>query len=232
MDYECDVGYEKAATTGKCQQIPDYEKKMTLAIKEDQSAQCETYGYYQITQGYRRIPGNRCYGGLDLNPETYSCSLVGGFFTLRTFLYLAIIGLACYYGWPVIEALIIVLPIPDPKEIWAKVKSCLTGSVQSLSQTSRSASIAKKGPYARDFNQAPDTLGESDEEDDIGKVPKLQAHRKEAGKKSSGLSYGDSDDDENEEKDQTQLITLDGATPNPVGLRDRTQSAAENIPKL
>ena len=63
-------------------------------------------------------------------------------------------------------------------------------------------------------------------------MPKLQAHRKEAGKKSSGLSYGDSDDDENEEKDQTQLITLDGATPNPVGLRDRTQSAAENIPKL
>jgi hypothetical protein len=29
MDYECDVGYEKAATSGKCQQIPDYEKKMT-----------------------------------------------------------------------------------------------------------------------------------------------------------------------------------------------------------
>ena len=203
---------------------------MASAIKEDQSAQCETYGYYQITQGYRRIPGNRCYWGLDLNPETSSCSLVGGFFTLRTFLYLAIVGLACYYGWPVIEALIIVLPIPDPKEIWAKVKGFLTGSMQSLSQTTRSASIAKKGPYARDFNQAPDTLGESDEEDDIGKVPKLQGgHRKEAGKKSSGLSYGDSDDNENEEKDQTQLITLDGTT---VGLRDRTQSAAENIPKL
>jgi len=84
----------------------------------------------------------------------------------------------------------------------------------------------KKGPYARDFNQAPDTLGESDEEDDIGKVPKLQPRN---AKKSSGLSYGDSDEDE--EKDQTQLITLDGASSSAIS-RDRTQSAAENIPKL
>ncbi len=86
----------------------------------------------------------------------------------------------------------------------------------------------KKGPYARDFNQAPDTLGESDEEDDIGKVPKLQP-RNAANKKSSGLSYGDSDEDE--EKDQSSLITLDGASSSAIS-RDRTQSAAENIPKL
>lgn len=39
------------------------------------------------------------------------------------------------------------------------------------------------------------------------------------------MSYGDSDDDE--ERDGTQLITLDGST-----NRDRTHSAADNIPKL
>lgn len=122
MDYECDVGYE-ADTNGKCKKIADYDKKMGTSIKEDQAAQCETYGYYQVTQGYRKIPGNRCYGGLDLNPETVSCSIVGGFFKLRTIIILAIIAAACYYGWPVIEAILILLPIPDPKTVLEKLKS-------------------------------------------------------------------------------------------------------------
>ena len=118
--------------------------------------------------------------------------------------------MACYYGWPVIEAIIILLPIPDPKDIIAKIKSFVSGQIQAVSKKASGPSVAKKGPYARDFDQAPDTLGESDEEgeDDIGKVPKLQPRN--TGKKSSGLSYGDSDDDE--ERDQTQLITLDGAS--------------------
>jgi hypothetical protein len=37
---------------------------------------------------------------------------------------IAIIGFAClYYGWPIIEAILLVLPIPDPKESLNKVKS-------------------------------------------------------------------------------------------------------------
>jgi hypothetical protein len=168
-----------------------------------------------------------------LNPENYSCSIVGGFFRFRTFLYFIILGVVCYYGWPVIEALIILLPIPDPKNLIDKVKSLVSGSVQVVARSAKGVSgttsgPGKKGPYARDFNQAPDTLGESDEEDDIGKVPKLQP-RNAANKKSSGLSYGDSDEDE--EKDQSSLITLDGASSSAIS-RDRTQSAAENIPKL
>ena len=54
--------------------------------------------------------------------------------------------------------------------------------------------------------------------------------RSGATKKSSGLSYGDSEDEE--ERDSSQLISLDGATTSHSISRDRTQSAADNIPKL
>jgi hypothetical protein len=39
---------------------------------------------------------------------------------------MAIIAIVCaclYYGWPIIEAVILVLPIPDPKDQIEKVKS-------------------------------------------------------------------------------------------------------------
>ena len=58
-----------------------------------------------------------------MNPEAVSCSIVGGFFRLRSIIILAIIGAACYYGWPVIEAIIILLPIPDPKTALEKIKA-------------------------------------------------------------------------------------------------------------
>jgi len=33
--------------------------------------QCDEFGYYEISQGYRKVPGNICYGGIDLNPYRY-----------------------------------------------------------------------------------------------------------------------------------------------------------------
>jgi hypothetical protein len=41
---------------------------------------------------------------------------MGSFISFRTFSTLALIGACLYYGWPIIEALILVLPIPDPKD--------------------------------------------------------------------------------------------------------------------
>jgi hypothetical protein len=136
-----------------------------------------------------------------------------------------IIGLALYYGWPIIEAIVILLPIPDPKEIFSKVKGILVGTFQSASSSLKPAQ--KKGPgYASNFNHAPETLGDSDDEDELGATPQL-GPKKKAPKNNSGLSYGDSDEDE--EKEGSQLITLDGASST---NRDRTHSAAENVPKL
>jgi hypothetical protein len=84
-----------------------------------------------VTQGYRKIPGNRCVGGIDLNPATYSCSGLGGWFSIKSILTYLVIGLVFYYGWPVIESLIILLPIPDPKELLTKIKAAIFSSFQS-----------------------------------------------------------------------------------------------------
>jgi hypothetical protein len=82
---------------------------------------------------------------------------------------MAIIAIMLYFGWPIIEAILIMLPIPDPKDIKEKIKGLVTRS--SSSNTSTTAKPAVKGAgYTGNFNQAPESLqGESDdEEDDIG----------------------------------------------------------------
>lgn len=61
-------------------------------------------------------------GGLDLNPLVYTCSPVS-MFSLRTILYFIIIGAILYFGWPLVEAIMIALPMPDPKDIKEKIKA-------------------------------------------------------------------------------------------------------------
>jgi len=60
-----------------------------------------------------------------LNPTVYSCSPVA-LFSFRTLLYIAIIFAIVYFGWPLFEAVLIALPIPDPKDIKDKVKGLFT----------------------------------------------------------------------------------------------------------
>ena len=49
--------------------------------------------------------------------------MILGFLSLKAFMSLIIMGAIFYFGWPVIEALLIVLPIPDPKEYKDKLMS-------------------------------------------------------------------------------------------------------------
>lgn len=81
-----------------------------------------------MTQGYRKVPGDICTGGLDLSPVQYSCSITGAvtsFFSLKGIFYLGVFGALIYFGWPIIEAILILLPIPDPEELKRKMKSGL-----------------------------------------------------------------------------------------------------------
>lgn len=84
--------------------------------KED----CEATGFYYKETGYRKIPGNQCYGGLKLEPVKRACSSFVWFsnlMSLKSLATIAVVGAVLYYGWPIIEAIIIVLPIPDPKGV-------------------------------------------------------------------------------------------------------------------
>jgi len=66
-------------------------------------------------------------GGLDLSPTVYSCSPTS-LFSFRTLLFLIILGAIAYFGWPIIEGILIALPIPDPKDIKDKFTEMLGGA--------------------------------------------------------------------------------------------------------
>ena len=58
-------------------------------------------------------------------PYRYRCSTVGymaSFFTARNLVLLLVGGALTYYGWPVIEAVLLFLPIPDPRTMKDKAK--------------------------------------------------------------------------------------------------------------
>lgn len=113
---------------------------------------CESQGFYLVSQGYRKIPGNRCIGGLELDPIRYTCHQ-GYLQFLRTIVLFLTFGMATYFAYPVM----------------AKY------TVQFLTQlTASSKSLAKKSAYSGNLNQAPECLGESDDEDtDVGSKKRL-----------------------------------------------------------
>lgn len=65
-DYECDVGYKKTGG-GYC--VPD-ENLHTL---NKDHKNCDGIDFE--SQGYRKVPGDSCIGGIDLNPRAKSCKL-------------------------------------------------------------------------------------------------------------------------------------------------------------
>lgn len=178
MDFECDWGYKRqGGANGPCVEeetkLSDAEKQRLQ--QELWSDQCKDLGYYEVTQGYRKIPGNICEGGLDLSPYRYECnsSWLGSIFTFRGIITVAIVGAILYYGWPLIEAVLLLLPIPDPQDMKEKAKEYggkAAGFVKDLSRQGGGAG-APAG-YNQEFGQPAslaDDSGEDDEEGDIGK---------------------------------------------------------------
>lgn len=77
VDYECDFGYSRDFTSnGDCKLEVDAEKWRD-SFEDRKTEQCEEYGYYEVSQGYRLVPGDICQGGKQLQPNFYSCSAVG-----------------------------------------------------------------------------------------------------------------------------------------------------------
>lgn len=81
---------------------------------------CTERGYYDVPTGYRKIPGNICISGINLVPAMVKCTTsgyIGSFFSLKKMMIMAVVSAVLYFGWPIVEAILIVLPIPDPKDI-------------------------------------------------------------------------------------------------------------------
>ena len=101
------------------------------SITSNKDSDCAAEGYYYISQGYRKIPGNNCVGGVNLDPIKKPCTRIGwvtSFLNIKAIAFAVFIIGALYYGWPIIEAIILVLPIPDPKSSIEMVKQMATNA--------------------------------------------------------------------------------------------------------
>lgn len=197
MDYECDWGYSRPiGSTGQCKldfEPAVWEEKRKQRVSE----QCEEYGVYEVTQGYRKVPGNICTSGLQLAPAVYKCTGFSVFSLRGAFLLCALAGLL-FYGWPFVEAFLILLPLPDPKSLTRSVKMWYTSSKNWLTKEKKPQEPMHG--YMQDFNAAPATLGDEHEDsEDVGQ-------RK--GFEGSNLMSYDSDDAGREDGELIQLDAL------------------------
>mmetsp|Transcript_23888 Transcript_23888/g.23576 ORF Transcript_23888/g.23576 Transcript_23888/m.23576 type:complete len:169 (-) Transcript_23888:192-698(-) len=58
MDYECDSGYIRT-DDARCVLV-EGDSKSSTSLSEDQNEQCSNYGYYSISQGFRKVPLDMC----------------------------------------------------------------------------------------------------------------------------------------------------------------------------
>jgi hypothetical protein len=132
------------------------------------------------------------------------------------------IGLVCavlYFGWPMIEVLILMTPFPDPAAMkqglvdWAeKFTTCFKDLFAGVSSGEKPAEAG----YAQNFEQAPMNLDEEDDdEEDVGRDVS-----NEIGKE---LSY---DSDEAEPSSEAKMENEDL-----INLGD-SSSNAKQVPKL
>lgn len=233
-DYECDMNYAKNKG-GKCEALPDPLNKYGEQQLSEKDEDCALEGYYSISQGYRKIPGDMCYGGVRLDPVKKPCSSYAWFtsvLSLKTVVLTALAAVCLYYGWPLLEALIIVLPIPDPKESM-QMASYYTSSAFDYVKGTLYGGLAQRGSggaartdYSSNLEAPPDAFMDPDddsEEEDVGKAGGL-------GGRQTALDY---DSDENVEVEGTtdasgssELIDLGGDDEAGLG------GAASSIPKL
>lgn len=137
---------------------------------------------------------------------------------------IVLIVIALYYGWPVIESILLMLPIPDPKEQIEKVKNLASGATGMIGGLipQRSASAEAPG-HQSNLDSAPEAYLEGDDSDEeIAKPANAKPLSYDSDEKNDeeliGISTGD-----NSSSQANELIDL-GSSNEPV--------VAKKIPKL
>jgi hypothetical protein len=210
-----------------------------LAVSGTEKEQdCAAEGYWYETKGYRKIPGDMCTGGVDLEPVKHACNGMTAVFgtggPFKSLVTLALIGAILYYGWPIIEQILLMLPIPDPANSINTVKSYagaageMVTNVMSTPSRRDTGMSASAAGYSGGLDNAPESFLENDED----------SSDEEAGKKKPAddkikLSYDSDDKNDDEsvpisEPGSSELIDLGGSS----GNESTSSGAAKLIPKL
>lgn len=123
---------------GSCEHIADPTGKINDWQKYDMEKDCEAEGFYYKNQGYRKIPGDECHNGVQYDQTRHPCGAFSsmhekfGKVNISKVVLGVLIVAAVYYGWPIIEAIFIILPIPDPSGTFNKLTGFLGGICESI----------------------------------------------------------------------------------------------------
>ena len=242
---------------GACEHYPDPLGKITDWTKHDMERDCEAEGHYFKNQGYRKIPGDECHGGTQYDQKKHPCgafSSMGESFSRvhiqKIFLGTLLVA-AIYYGWPIIEAIFIILPIPDPSGAFNKLTGVFGGIFESVMNAIPFSHVVV-GFFTTILSPFLDLLpnrggfGNQSNADQGFEMGPGYSSNLEA-QPEAFMEDDDSDDDigkqkddvgldyDSDEKDLDDLIAVSGSTDGATELisLDSTDSgAAKSIPKL
>jgi len=162
-DWECDYGYTRTGS-GPC--LPENDK--IAAGNGVAPEQC--YGHYSITQGYRKVGGNSCLGGVDHSPIMVQCPgttvLSAKNFFLMGFLLFGVWGLMKLSNENNMQKAKDMVNMKKAKELFnmQKVKD-LFDMLKSLIASRIPQSLAKGPSGFRRIDEIPDSLREDDGND-------------------------------------------------------------------
>lgn len=186
-DYECDVGWEM-------DQNEFCVKKFHPYSEEQKKRDCEVFGEWYETQGYRLIPGDRCVGGLQVAPKKRGCGVVSSISNslfapfkasesksvaseapaapsapsndaglgepsggssepsnTKNLVWAAIAVAVLYYGWPIIEAVILILPIPNAPGVIDSIKAVGNTAQEVVGSVMKSDTKRRNGGGSSDY---------------------------------------------------------------------------------
>lgn len=90
-DYECDEGFKRPNHSEVCVPINSETHKIPIEGEVHQPpANCS--GYYSISKGYRKIPGNQCINGVKYDPIIVPCPYSGFFSSLGVIFFVLILA--------------------------------------------------------------------------------------------------------------------------------------------
>ena len=130
---------------------------------------------------------------------------------------MAILAAVLYFGWPIIQTMIVLSPIPDPSDLKhraANLASKVKGAFAGIGGEEAHPNIAN---YQSSFDKAPEVMGDDSDDNDEEDVGRDFSSKKD-------LNYDSDEKDEFGNSEQTELVVLD---PKPS-----QEPAKKNIPKL
>lgn len=104
-DYECDVGYARTDIGEPCIKVNvkgDYIENNNSNIDHNKdlilTPPVDCRGFYFISKGYRKIPGNTCINGVKYDPITIACTYNGIFASLGMILLLFLVLMTAIFA--------------------------------------------------------------------------------------------------------------------------------------